>query len=77
MTPDEAFELGWDYPPKMGSFGVVSPRTCGNCGIYKTLWAELMLNGVAPSDLDKHHKETLERILMEPQIIIFKEEENL
>lgn len=24
MTPQEAFEEGWDYPPLMGSFGVVN-----------------------------------------------------
>lgn len=38
LTPEEAFEDGWDYPPKMGAFGLVSPRTCGNCGIMDTLW---------------------------------------
>ena len=27
LTPQEAFDKGWDYPPMMGSFGVVSPRT--------------------------------------------------
>ena len=27
LTPQEAFDKGWDYPPMMGSFGDVSPRT--------------------------------------------------
>lgn len=25
LTPAEAFDLGWDYPPRMGQFGVVGP----------------------------------------------------
>ena len=23
LTEEEAFEKGWDYPPRMGTFGVV------------------------------------------------------
>lgn len=38
LTPDLAYELGWDFPPRMGAFGVISPRTCGNCGIEGTVW---------------------------------------
>jgi len=26
-TPEEAYQEGWDYPPFMGSYGVVSART--------------------------------------------------
>lgn len=33
LTSDEAFEQGWDYLPRMGAFGIVSPRTCGSCPI--------------------------------------------
>lgn len=25
LTPEEAFQAGWDYPPRMGFFGVLSP----------------------------------------------------
>ncbi|MGB3353729.1 MAG: hypothetical protein WBB00_13270 [Mycobacterium sp.] len=28
LTPGDAFDLGWDYPPRMGQFGVVGPRCC-------------------------------------------------
>ena len=42
LTPEEAFNEGWDYPPRMGSFGIVSPRTCGNCPIYLTVWWALV-----------------------------------
>ena len=38
LTPQEAFDEGWDYPPMMGSFGVVSPRTCPNCLMVDTAW---------------------------------------
>lgn len=31
MTPEEAYQEGWDYPPFMGSYGVVSARTCPRC----------------------------------------------
>ena len=30
LTPKEAFNEGWDYPPRMGGFGIVGPRTCGD-----------------------------------------------
>lgn len=35
LDSDEAFELGWDYPPRMGKFKVLSSRTCPNCTIEK------------------------------------------
>ena len=31
LTPEEAHSQGWDYPPKMGRFRIISPRTCPNC----------------------------------------------
>ena len=36
MTPEEAYQEGWDYPPFMGSYGVVSARTCPRCPMMKT-----------------------------------------
>ena len=41
MTPQEAFDQGWDYPPRMGIYGVISPRTCGKCSITDTVWWKL------------------------------------
>lgn len=38
LTPEIAYTLGWDFPPKMGEFGVISPRTCGACGVEGTVW---------------------------------------
>ena len=67
LTPDEAFSAGWDYPPKIGTFGVVSPRTCGNCTIDKTLWWRLTtIENYALSEKDE---EILNRIKNEPESI--------
>ncbi len=38
LTPKTGFEAGWDYPPKMGAFGIIGPRTCPNCPIDETVW---------------------------------------
>lgn len=43
LTPELAYELGWDFPPKMGQFGVISPRTCGGCGIEGTVWYAMVV----------------------------------
>lgn len=29
LTPEEAFNEGWDYPPRMGSFGIVDHEHAG------------------------------------------------
>lgn len=90
-NPEDAFNAGWDYPPRMGKFGIISPRTCGNCGIDTTLYWKLItgnvlknttvdgkklnkssLNEVLPQ-LTLHDKETLARILGEPESIMVEE----
>ena len=73
QTPEEAFNDGWDYPPKMGSFGVISPRTCGNCTIDTTVYWKLVAEHVAPEDLELKDKETLIRIINEPESILAQE----
>ena len=45
MTAEAAFIKGWDYPPKMGKFGVVGPRTCSDCGIEQTVWWNIVKSG--------------------------------
>ena len=72
LTPEEAFEQGWDYPPKMGSFGVISPRTCGDCSMMDTVWWKLMYQHVKSEDLSDKDKETLDRIVHEPVSILCK-----
>ena len=74
MTPDEAFENGWDYPPRMGAFGVVSPRTCGDCAINLTAWWSLACEKKSINELSEMQKETIKRIQQEPGSIISKDE---
>ena len=38
ITAKEALDAGWDYPPHFGEFGLLGPRTCGNCSLKDTLF---------------------------------------
>lgn len=69
LTSEEGYKLGWDYPPKMGAFKIISPRTCGECDIETTLWWEITCNKTPPDQLSEQHKQTLKRILTEPESI--------
>lgn len=74
LTPEEAYDLGWDYPPMMGSFGVVSARTCPNCPINQTLWWKMCIDSKsAPYDLSEKDKEILKRIIEEPKNILIED----
>ena len=44
LSPEDGYKQGWDFPPKMGVFKVVSPRTCGDCSIQTSLWWEITYN---------------------------------
>ncbi|MCR4708201.1 MAG: hypothetical protein K5746_09695 [Clostridiales bacterium] len=70
LTPEEAFEAGWDYPPRMGAFGILSPRTCPHCSMMDTVWAALVLRQEDPDALTDDQKMTLLRIVNEPGSIM-------
>lgn len=70
MTSDEAFDEGWDYPPRMGTFAVLSARTCGNCPINRTLWWRLAVDKVDPSTLTTADLALVERVQNEPQSLV-------
>ena len=74
LTPEEAFNEGWDYPPRMGDFGIVGPRTCGDCPINLTVWWALVVEKKRVSELSQQHKETIKRIQGEPESIIPEED---
>ena len=74
LTPEEAFNEGWDYPPRMGGFGIVGPRTCGDCPINLTVWWALVAEKKSVSELSQQQKETIKRIQGEPESIIPREE---
>ena len=38
ITAGDAFKNGWDYPPDIGYFGLLGPRTCGDCQLKDTLY---------------------------------------
>lgn len=68
LTPDEAHAAGWDFPPRMGEWGVVSPRTCGDCPMTGTLWWAIQSGELDPADPTSWHEDrraTLARILDE------------
>ncbi len=70
LTSEEGYKKGWDYPPKMGAFKVISPRTCGSCSIQSTLWWALRMEAKQIDDLDEKQVQTLKRILQEPESIM-------
>ena len=74
LTPEEAFNEGWDYPPRMGGFGIVGPRTCGDCPINLTVWWALVSEKKAVSELSQKQIETIKRIQGEPESIMPKED---
>nr|WP_062894938.1 hypothetical protein [Mycobacterium avium] len=75
LTPTEAYKAGWDYPPRMGQFGIISPRTCPDCPMFGTVWAALTLNGRSREDLSDEQLDTIARILAEPMSITAEEME--
>jgi len=75
LTPQEAYDAGWDYPPFMGSFGIVSPRTCPDCMMMDTAGAAITLKGVKPDNLSDRQKQAIMRIVREPESLLVNEEE--
>lgn len=73
LTPQEGFNLGWDYPPKMYAFKVISPRTCGNCGIEHTVWWDTCMENKKFEELSEEQHKTIARILKEPESIIVRD----
>lgn len=77
ITADEAYNAGWDYPPNMGVFGLLSPRTCGNCHINDTLFWKINTSGGLPivieSSLSPEELVTWNRIKGEPESLLNEE----
>lgn len=38
LTNQEAFDAGWDYPPFIGDWGIIAPRTCPDHGMEDSAW---------------------------------------
>ncbi len=69
LTPSEAFDLGWDYPPRMGKFGVVGPRCCPRCPNVSTVWWALVIDGYTEDMLTDTQRATVRRIASEPNSV--------
>ena len=67
LTPGEAFDAGWDYPPRMGIYGVVSPRVCPGCPITATAWWALTVDRTDSDALTERQRAAVERIAGEPE----------
>ncbi len=72
-TPENAFEEGWDYPPFMGTYGIVSPRICPKCSFWGTAWEAIVLQNKSYAELSDKQKEAVKRILGEPENMIVDE----
>ena len=70
LTPQEGYEAGWDYPPIMGSFRTISPRTCPNCRAIDTAWAALTIHSKKIDALSERQARAVLRILFEPESIL-------
>lgn len=70
LTPQEGFDEGWDYAPRMYPFKVISPRTCGECGIEGTVWFEICVKNKSFYELTNKQKETVMRIYNEPESLL-------
>lgn len=76
ITAKEAFEDGWDYPPQIGSFGLLGPRTCGDCEITSTLYWKVQQQAlpiVLENLLSKEELKTWRRIKSEPESLLTEE----
>lgn len=78
ITAQDAFDSGWDYPPNIGHFGLLSPRTCGDCLMTDTLFWKINQGGGIPfvieSTLTPEELVTWHRIKGEPESLLTEEE---
>lgn len=78
ITAKEAFNDGWDYPPNIGQFGMLGPRTCGVCQIKDTLFWKINASGGLPvvleNNLSQEDLATWHRIKGEPESLLMDED---
>lgn len=75
-TAQEAFDAGWNYPPQIGSFGLLGPRTCGKCSMTGTLFFKVHQQEipiVIERTLTEKELQTWQRIKNEPESLLDKE----
>ena len=83
ITAQEAFDQGWDYPPNIGHFGILGPRTCGDCPTNATLFwrvnteKKIAIPVVIDGALTPEEKITWHRIKAEPESLLEEETEEV
>ena len=77
IDSDLAFDEGWDYPPRMGSFRILSPRICNNCDVENTVWFAPTVDGKALDELSTKQIDVLMRINNEPLSILPNSDDGL
>ncbi|SDS55371.1 hypothetical protein SAMN04489834_1692 [Microterricola viridarii] len=65
LESQRAYEAGWDFPPNMGTWGVVSPRTCPNCTIKNTVWWAIAIEKRSIDEMTPRQRKAVGRILDE------------
>ena len=72
LTPNEAKAAGWNYPSKLGDFGVISPRICGSCPVEETFWWAEKQPGMHPwsQEIPYEKRQVYKRILEEPDVLL-------
>jgi hypothetical protein len=72
LTPETAYQAGWDYPPTIGAFGIIGPRTCATCSINQTAWWAITIDGYTTDMLTLYQQATIARILAEPDSVVVR-----
>lgn len=67
---EDAHNDGWDYPPYIGEFGILTPRTCPDCDMTKTVWFKLQNS----DRINIHDLKVIERIKNEPESLYVEED---
>ena len=75
LSPTEAFEAGWNYPPKMGHFGIISDRLCPKCPSQATVWWAIAMDGFTEDMLTDQQRAVIARIQAEPESLMLTPEE--
>ena len=65
LDSEAAYDAGWDFPPRMGVWGVISPRTCPRCSIEKTVWWAIAIDKRSIDDMTPQQRKAVNRILDE------------
>ena len=76
LTAKEAHAAGWDYPPNIGYFGLLGPRTCPDCALTDTLYWKVSQQSVplvVESTLSPKELVTWRRIRREPESLLTEE----